>query len=155
MGHWCYFTPINGVISPYNRFLGPFCINQPTPHQHYPNFFVGETLPGIFHMKLLSILPPPGFDPGNVTSPTRSCCWTSQWSLQIHVLRPRIGIQVPTVPKKFRVQVGLNLFQVGIGSLTHPKTNGWRATKWWALEKVTPFKNGNFWIFLVSMLHVS
>ena len=27
-----------------------------------------------------------------------------------------------------------------------PKTNGWRAPKWWALEKVTgPFKHGNFW----------
>ena len=31
-----------------------------------------------------------------------------------------------------------------------PKTNGWRAPKWWALEKVTgPFKK---WQLLVSML---
>ena len=37
----------------------------------------------------------------------------------------------------------------GFNPCTLPKTNGWRAPKWWALEKVTgPLKNGNFWYTL-------
>ncbi len=32
------------------------------------------------------------------------------------------------------------------------KTNGWRAPKWWALEKGTPLKNGNFWYLYVRWL---
>ena len=30
-------------------------------------------------------------------------------------------------------------------SYTPEGTNGWRAPKWWALEKVVPFKYGHFW----------
>ena len=39
---------------------------------------------------------------------------------------------------------------------TLPKTDGWRAPKWWALEKVTgPFKDGDFWYqFVRSNIHI-
>ena len=78
--------------------------------------------------------------------PSRTPQTATRWPSRLPVLKPRR----PRICGKFR-KITQQYFTARIYSNTSPKTNGWRAPKWWALEKVAPALNMaifgmlNFW----------